>query len=242
MNDTIAAISTTLGVGAISIIRVSGNDAISIVNKIYKGNDLNKVESHTINYGHIIDNNEIIDEVLVSIMLSPKTFTKEDIIEDLRDAKELEDIEDEIKLSVYTEGLTNKFAKIDIAVGEEVIATYTQESNKNSKLEMNSDDMKMTINITNDETNKKSTIIYNIEVSEVKVGLTMNMSYAYNEKIEKPNIQNSIAIEELTEEDANKILENLMKNDGIVELMEVIGSIMPEEESIEGYENPYLEY
>ena len=81
MNDTIAAISTALGVGAISIIRVSGEDSINIVNKIFKGKDLTKVDSHTINYGHIIDNNEIIDEVLVSIMKSPKTFTKEDIVE-----------------------------------------------------------------------------------------------------------------------------------------------------------------
>ena len=81
MNDTIAAISTALGVGAISIIRVSGNDAINIVNKIYKGKDLNKVSSHTINYGHIIDMNNIIDEVLVSVFRAPKTFTCEDIVE-----------------------------------------------------------------------------------------------------------------------------------------------------------------
>ena len=81
MNDTIAAISTALGVGAISIIRVSGDQSINIVNKIFKGKDLTKVDTHTINYGHIIENNEIIDEVLVSIMKSPKTFTKEDIVE-----------------------------------------------------------------------------------------------------------------------------------------------------------------
>ena len=81
MNDTIAAISTSLGVGAISIIRVSGDDAINIVNKIFKGKDLTKVKTHTIHYGYIIDKEEIIDEVLVSIMKSPKTFTKEDVVE-----------------------------------------------------------------------------------------------------------------------------------------------------------------
>ena len=81
MNDTIAAISTALGVGAVSIIRLSGTDAVAIANKIFKGNDLTKVKSHTINYGHIIDKEEIVDEVLVSVMLSPKTYTKEDIIE-----------------------------------------------------------------------------------------------------------------------------------------------------------------
>ena len=80
MNDTICAISTALGVGAISIIRVSGDEAIDIVNKIFD-KDLTKKESHTINYGHIVYKGEIIDEVMVSIMKSPKTFTKEDTIE-----------------------------------------------------------------------------------------------------------------------------------------------------------------
>jgi len=81
MNDTIAAISTTMGVGAISIIRVSGNEAINIVNKIFKGKDLNAVDSHTITYGHIIDKESVIDEVLVSIMKAPRTFTREDVVE-----------------------------------------------------------------------------------------------------------------------------------------------------------------
>jgi len=80
MNDTICAISTAVGLGAISIIRVSGDESINIVNKIFD-KDLNKIESHTINYGHIINNNEIIDEVMVTLMKSPKTFTKEDIVE-----------------------------------------------------------------------------------------------------------------------------------------------------------------
>ena len=81
MEETIAAIATPLGVGAISIIRVSGNNAIEIVNKIFKGKDLNKVDSHTINYGHIIENGNIIDEVLITIMKAPRTFTREDIVE-----------------------------------------------------------------------------------------------------------------------------------------------------------------
>ena len=81
MNDTICAISTSQGVGAISIVRVSGEDSINIVNKIFKGKDLTTVESHTINYGHIVENDTVIDEVLVSIMKAPKTFTTEDIVE-----------------------------------------------------------------------------------------------------------------------------------------------------------------
>ena len=81
MFDTIAAISTTMGVGAISIVRVSGDKAIEIVNKMFKGSDLSKVESHTINYGFIMDKTEKVDEVLVTIMRAPKTFTREDVVE-----------------------------------------------------------------------------------------------------------------------------------------------------------------
>ena len=80
MNDTICAISTAVGVGAISIVRVSGDESINIVNKIFD-RDLTKFNTHTINYGHIIENGEIIDEVLVSIMKSPNSFTTEDIVE-----------------------------------------------------------------------------------------------------------------------------------------------------------------
>lgn len=82
MNDTICAISTSQGIGAIAIIRISGPDSIDIVNKIFKGNNLKVVKSHTINYGYIVDENKnIIDEVLVSVMKSPKTFTTEDTVE-----------------------------------------------------------------------------------------------------------------------------------------------------------------
>lgn len=81
MDDTIVSISTSLGVGAIAIIRLSGPKAIEIVNKIFKGKDLTKVDSHTINYGYIKESDTIIDEVLVSIMRAPKTYTTEDVVE-----------------------------------------------------------------------------------------------------------------------------------------------------------------
>ena len=81
MNDTIVAISTTMGVGAISIVRLSGKQAISIVNQSFKGKNLEEVPTHTINYGHIYDGEELIDEVLVSVMRGPKSFTAEDIVE-----------------------------------------------------------------------------------------------------------------------------------------------------------------
>lgn len=82
-DDTIIGISTALSKGAISIIRLSGDDAIKIVNKVFKGIDLSKVEPNTINYGHIVDFDscQIIDEVLVSIFKAPKSYTKEDVVE-----------------------------------------------------------------------------------------------------------------------------------------------------------------
>jgi len=81
--DTIAAISTPLGEGAIGIVRLSGTDSFAIAQKIFKGKDLSKVASHTLNYGHIIDpqTGKVMDEVMVGAMKSPKTFTREDIIE-----------------------------------------------------------------------------------------------------------------------------------------------------------------
>ena len=81
MEDTIAAISTALGIGAISIVRVSGKEAIEIVNQIFKSKNLTNVPSHTIHYGKIMDKNKEIDEVLVSVMKAPNTYTSEDIVE-----------------------------------------------------------------------------------------------------------------------------------------------------------------
>ena len=81
MEDTICAISTAPGVGAISIIRMSGKDSIKILKKVFKGSDLSQIKTHTIHYGFIYDGKNRVDEVLVSIMLSPKTYTTEDIVE-----------------------------------------------------------------------------------------------------------------------------------------------------------------
>lgn len=81
--DTITAISTPIGEGAIAIVRLSGPEAISITNQLYKGKDLGEVDSHTIHYGKIIDpeTEEVAEEVMVSVMRAPKTFTREDVVE-----------------------------------------------------------------------------------------------------------------------------------------------------------------
>lgn len=80
-HDTICALATANGIGAIGIIRISGDDAISVSSKIFEGKNLEKADSHTVHYGFIKDNDEVIDEVMVSVFRAPKTFTAEDSVE-----------------------------------------------------------------------------------------------------------------------------------------------------------------
>ena len=85
MEHTIAAIATsTMSSGGISVIRLSGEDAIKIADKIFKsvkGIKLTDVASHTVHYGHIVSNEKVIDEVLVIVMRAPNTYTREDVVE-----------------------------------------------------------------------------------------------------------------------------------------------------------------
>lgn len=80
-HDTICALATANGIGAIGIIRISGDDAIPVSAKIFEGKNLEKAQSHTVHYGFIKDGDEVIDEVMVSIFKAPKTFTAEDSVE-----------------------------------------------------------------------------------------------------------------------------------------------------------------
>lgn len=81
--DTIAAIATPLGEGAIGIVRLSGTAAFAIANQVFQGKDVTKLDSHTLHYGHIIDpaTGETLDEVMLGAMRTPRTFTREDVIE-----------------------------------------------------------------------------------------------------------------------------------------------------------------
>ena len=79
--DTIVALATPQGIGAIAVIRLSGARAIDIVNEVFYGKDLSKQDSHTIHFGTIRDEDKIIDEVLVSLFIAPKSFTKENVVE-----------------------------------------------------------------------------------------------------------------------------------------------------------------
>ena len=80
--ETIAAISTGMTNSGISIVRISGDEAFLVIDKIYRGKaTLSGAMSHTIHYGFIVDMGDTIDEVLVSIMRAPRTFTGEDTVE-----------------------------------------------------------------------------------------------------------------------------------------------------------------
>ncbi|HZY80010.1 MAG TPA: tRNA uridine-5-carboxymethylaminomethyl(34) synthesis GTPase MnmE [Cyclobacteriaceae bacterium] len=80
-SETIVALATAQGIGALAVIRLSGDQSIAIVNSVFKGKDLLSQPTHTIHFGNIVDGEKAIDEVLVSIFRAPKSFTKEDSVE-----------------------------------------------------------------------------------------------------------------------------------------------------------------
>ncbi|MEO6976849.1 MAG: tRNA uridine-5-carboxymethylaminomethyl(34) synthesis GTPase MnmE, partial [Mucilaginibacter sp.] len=79
--ETIVALATPTGTGAIGIIRLSGPDAITIANSVFKGKDLTKQASHTIHFGSITDGDMVLDEVLVSLFIAPRSYTRENVVE-----------------------------------------------------------------------------------------------------------------------------------------------------------------
>ena len=216
MNDTITAISTALGVGAISIIRISGNDAISIANAVFKGKDLTKVESHTINYGHIINNNQIIDEVLVTVMRAPKTFTCEDIVEInchggiVTTNKILELVlSNGARLAEPGEFTKRAFlnGRIDLIEAESVMDIINAKTEQARKLSINQLDGKVSNLIRN----------FRQKLLELLASIEVNIDYPEYEDIEEitnNNIKNEI--NHIKEELENIILEsengNIIKN------------------------------
>lgn len=173
MNDTIVAISTALGIGAISIIRLSGEDAISIANSIFKGKDLTTVSDHTINYGKIIENGKEIDEVLVSVMKAPRTFTAEDVVEInchggiITSQKILELlIEKGCRLAHPGEFTKRAFlnGRIDLIKADGIIDMINAKSSKMSEMAMNKINGETSNKIRNLR-EKLTQIITNIEVN-----------------------------------------------------------------------------
>ena len=184
MEDTIVAISTAVGVGAISIIRVSGNEAIDRVNQIFKGKDLTKQETHTIHYGHIVDNDEVIDEVLVSIMKGPKSFTAEDVVEinchgGIASTNKILEllIKNGCRLAEPGEFTKRAFlnGRIDLIEAESVMDVIHAKSEKSLKLAQNQ------------LSGKVSTMIHNLrqQMIEVIANIAVNIDYPEYEDIEE---------------------------------------------------------
>ena len=218
MNDTIAAISTPLGVGAISIIRVSGDDALKIVSRIYKGKDLFKVKSHTINYGHIYEEDKLIDEVLVSIMLKPNTFTREDVIEinshgGIATTNKILELllSNGCRLAEPGEFTKRAFlnGRIDLIEAEGVMDLINAKTEKS---------MELAVNQVNGYTSSK---IENLREELVKIIANINVNIDYPEYEDIHEVSNNEILKKLSyiEESINNILssskDNLIIKEGI---------------------------
>src|SRR4051794_8545275 len=79
--ETIVALATPNGIGAIGVIRLSGPDAINIANQVFRGKDLTGQASHTIHFGQIVDGDIVLDEVLISLFIAPRSYTRENVVE-----------------------------------------------------------------------------------------------------------------------------------------------------------------
>ena len=207
INDTIAAISTPLATSAISIIRVSGQDSIKIANKIFIGKDLEKVNDHTINYGHIYDKKELIDEVMVSVMKEPNTYTREDIVEinahgSIASAKKILELLlkkrcRHANLREFRERalLKKRIDKVEKEEIEDIIESKTEKS------------LSLAINQLNGNTSNK---IKNIrkKISDIETNIEVNIDFPEYDDIEVLN--NDIIKPKLIEirKDLNKLLLN----------------------------------
>lgn len=240
-------------------------DTEVIVNNIYEALKLSlkkgtyvssdtKVNGSNTSKNELIINNEnknVLVNTFIDYLLNSEEFLssiskitnkeKQEIIDLLNESKKLEDLKEEIHISIYTKKLTNEFVKLEISYNKNNISLLKQEDNY--KIEINNEsNIKIVSNITVDEKNNKITIVIENTTDDIKVIFNIDISIIYNEKLDKPNVENSITIEELTEEDTNNIIENLTKNEGISEIIESFSELMPnmtelpqEEMNIEEY-------
>ena len=213
MNDTIAAISTSLGVGAISIIRVSGLEAIKEVNKITKANILEK-ESHTIIYTYIEENNETIDEVLVTIMKAPKTFTREDIVEinchgGIATTKKVLELllKQNIRLAEPGEFTKRAFinGRIDLTQAEAVMDLINVKSDAARQI---------AINNLKGKTTKKIKILRE-KISDILTNIEVNIDYPEYQDIEEMTVEKIENELDNIKYELDKIIEN-SKNSKII--------------------------
>ena len=194
--DTIAAISTPPGEGGIGIVRVSGEDALTIIDQLYRMNDkkLSRMDSHTVHYGHIVDpeKNQVIDEVMVSVLKGPKTYTREDIVEINTHGGML--VTNQVLQAVLSQGARlaqpGEFTKraflngrIDLSQAEavmDVIESKTEASKSNAFNQLSGDLSEVVENLRREILNVLAQVEVNIdypeydEVEEMTSSLLMN--------------------------------------------------------------------
>ena len=177
----------------------------------------------------------ISDNEFITVISKLSEMSIEDVITQISSLKEEIHFDEEIHFSIYT----NEFLKLEVGTGEEVKILCTKINNKEFKMEMN--DIEGTkINATiKDMGNNKINIIYNIQSEEIKLVVTMNISYVFNEKIQMPVTKEVVSMDELTDEDANSIMEKVMENEGIKDIIETITSLMPDDNYDEEYDGEY---
>ena len=214
MNETIAAISTAQGIGAISIIRVSGPEAFSIVEKLFTNKNFKTAPSHTIHYGYITDGDKKIDEVLVSKMCGPKTYTTEDVVEINAHGGII--TTNKILELLLTNGCTlaepGEFTKraflngrIDLTEAEGIMDLINSKTKEASQIALNSVSGKVS-NMIKDLRDELISIISNIEV---------NIDYPEYEDIEE------MTINKINEKlgDLKSKIKNILKQSNTGELL-----------------------
>lgn len=205
MKDTIVAISTALGVGAISIVRVSGEDSIEIVNKITKKHRLCTVESNTINYDKIVYKDEIIDEVLISVIKAPHTYTGENVVEinchgGISTTNKILQILLEVgcRLAKPGEFTERRFlnGKIDLLQAESVMDLLNSKNETTRKMAINQMDGKV------------SKLIRDLrqDFIEILANINVNIDYPEYEDIEEITIQDIKEKIGILEQKLNKII------------------------------------
>lgn len=193
MEDTICALATTPGISSIAIIRVSGQEAVQKVNKI-TSIDLISKASHTLNYGFICDGSKKIDEVMISIMLAPKSYTMEDVVEinchgGIIATKEILQLLLKAGVRLADPGEFTKRAflngRIDLLQAEAVQDLITAKSNLSRQVAMNTLDKKVSHEIANIR-DQLLTLIANIEVN------IDYPEYIDNEQVTQADIQQKL--------------------------------------------------
>ena len=223
-------------------INIIANNIFNALKEGIKKADYVVVKESKINKNTLVINNDNKDNVMntiVDYLLNSNDFidvikkisstTKEEVINSLKDLKNIEELKEEIHISIYTKVFTNEFIKLELGTKEEVVLTLTIPQNNVYKIEsFDYEGSKFTITVTQDNDNKIS-VVSNIESTDIKMVVNMNISYVYNEEIQIPVTKASVLMDELTEEDTNSIMENLMQNEGIIEIVEAIQSLIPKD-------------